>query len=295
MLCCYTTSISHRIQARGPFSCHNPKFLTPLQRVVRRRKPNPLVSRAYGNNQTDQEQEQAVTTTLPQNDQEVEIEGLSSQYCDDFVCESGPAVELNIRALQRDIGRGEWALQKFAFNVKYSDGIRKFSGMEGYKRNNWAKDCVENYQARVDRVQMTGMNTAVVQWIMSGKIGPVNVKVAFSDTFILNPLTGRVENHQTKWDLQQCSTPGKIAFLASRISWAIKQSSGDTQYQIDKVAEALSSMDDDDEQDLQQMGDPTRFFQSQQRQQQTDDIFVYMLGVAVLYLIYVAAKTIYFG
>eukprot|EP01024_Parvocaulis_polyphysoides_P012067 TRINITY_DN14304_c0_g2_i1.p1 TRINITY_DN14304_c0_g2~~TRINITY_DN14304_c0_g2_i1.p1 ORF type:complete len:309 (+),score=44.36 TRINITY_DN14304_c0_g2_i1:72-929(+) len=245
----------------------------------------------------DQKQQQQLNTTTLAKEERVEIEGLQEQYCDDFVCSSGPAVEQNIRALQRDIGRGEWSLNKFSQNVRYSDGFRRFTGQDCYLRNNWAKECVENYYARVDRVQMTGLNTALVDWIMSGKLGPVDIKVTFQDTFVLNPLTGRVEKHESKWDLNYCTLSGRFLFLASRLSWSLKQSSKDTQQQIGKVADALSSFDgdDEDEQDIKSMMDPTRMFQNSQRAQQNEEIFVFIFAVAIFYLIYVAAKTIYFG
>ena len=41
--------------------------------------------------------------------------GLTSNYCDDFVCTSSPAVEQNLRALARDLTRlNTWTISLFA-------------------------------------------------------------------------------------------------------------------------------------------------------------------------------------
>eukprot|EP01026_Neomeris_dumetosa_P020861 TRINITY_DN1843_c0_g1_i1.p1 TRINITY_DN1843_c0_g1~~TRINITY_DN1843_c0_g1_i1.p1 ORF type:complete len:301 (-),score=24.81 TRINITY_DN1843_c0_g1_i1:513-1373(-) len=266
-----------------------PPFLLSVLHTSPRKLPTPT----YGLKTEDQ----LVTSSelLNRQEEDIEIEGLQKQYCDDFVCNCGPAVEQNLRALQRDIGRGKWSLNKFAQDVKYSDTFRRFGGVQCYERNNWARDCVENYYARVDRVQMAGLNTAVVDWIMSGSIGPTNIKVTFQDTFVLNPLTGRVEQHRSQWDLSACTFPARLAFTASRLAWSLKQSSKDTQQQIEKVADVLSSRDEDDEMDIRSSADPTRMFLNSQREQQNEEMFVYALAVAILYLIYVAAKTIFFG
>ena len=46
--------------------------------------------------------------------------GLTSDYCDDFVCTSSPAVEQNLRALSRDLTRlNTWTISLFAKDVQY--------------------------------------------------------------------------------------------------------------------------------------------------------------------------------
>ena len=46
--------------------------------------------------------------------------GLTSDYCDTFVCTSSPAVEQNLRALTRDLTRlNTWTISLFAKDVQY--------------------------------------------------------------------------------------------------------------------------------------------------------------------------------
>ena len=46
--------------------------------------------------------------------------GLTSDYCDDFVCTSSPAVEQNLRSLSRDLTRlNTWTISLFAKDVQY--------------------------------------------------------------------------------------------------------------------------------------------------------------------------------
>ena len=52
---------------------------------------------------------------------ELEIENLSTKYCDDFVCTSSPAVETTVRSLSRDIerGNGVWTQSFLSRDVEY--------------------------------------------------------------------------------------------------------------------------------------------------------------------------------
>jgi len=51
----------------------------------------------------------------------LEIENLSTNYCDDFVCTSSPAVEMTVRSLARDIerGNGVWTQSFLSRDVEY--------------------------------------------------------------------------------------------------------------------------------------------------------------------------------
>jgi hypothetical protein len=53
------------------------------------------------------------------DDEELQIEGLRSDYCDDFVCTSSPAVEQTVRALARDLVRQKWTPGLFTRDVVY--------------------------------------------------------------------------------------------------------------------------------------------------------------------------------
>ena len=62
---------------------------------------------------------------LPQAAQQsvstLDVEDLSNDYCDDFVCNSSPAVENTIRAFAKDLQRcnGTWTRSLLARTVEY--------------------------------------------------------------------------------------------------------------------------------------------------------------------------------
>ncbi len=58
-------------------------------------------------------------TKRVEEEQEMQIEGLKSDYCDDFVCTSSPAVEQTVRSLARDLVRRSWTPSLFTRDVRY--------------------------------------------------------------------------------------------------------------------------------------------------------------------------------
>ena len=54
-----------------------------------------------------------------QQEEAMQIEGLRSDYCDDFVCTSSPAVEQTVRSLARDLVRQKWTPSLFTRDVVY--------------------------------------------------------------------------------------------------------------------------------------------------------------------------------
>jgi hypothetical protein len=87
-----------------------------LQNVQARRQ-EPLTSARAGT--------ETVQSTKTQDgneddeDVEMQIEGLTDDYCDDFVCTSSPAVEQTLRSLAKDLVRRKWTPVLFARDIKY--------------------------------------------------------------------------------------------------------------------------------------------------------------------------------
>ena len=62
----------------------------------------------------------AAAETQTDDRPELQIEGIQSDYCDEFVCTSSPQVESNLRALARDVVRtSTWTSGLFADEVRY--------------------------------------------------------------------------------------------------------------------------------------------------------------------------------
>ncbi len=64
----------------------------------------------------------AAETRTEDDVEELQIEGLRADYCDDFVCTSSPAVEQTVRSLARDLVRQGWTRSLFARDVAYRVG-----------------------------------------------------------------------------------------------------------------------------------------------------------------------------
>jgi len=54
-----------------------------------------------------------------EEEEEMQIEGLRSDFCDDFVCTSSPAVEQTVRSLANDLVRRSWTFSLFTRDVSY--------------------------------------------------------------------------------------------------------------------------------------------------------------------------------
>ena len=69
-----------------------------------------------------------------ENDIDIQIEGLTDDYCDDFVCTSSPAVEQTLRSLAKDLVRRKWTPILFARDVKYNVSFHHASkGIECFR------------------------------------------------------------------------------------------------------------------------------------------------------------------
>lgn len=213
------------------------------------------------------------------------IEGLSTDYCDDFECTSSPAIEQTVRALARDLVALRYTPRLFQPDVKYQDGLRSFTGYDKYRRTFWIKDSVRNPQVTIKRIQMADKSNALIEWRLRGSVAVFPVDINYKSEFELNQLTGRVITHRESWDLGSCSPPAALAATASRAAWSAKQTSKDAKEGIDKVTDTFNSMGSDDEEFMANPSDPTRFFQSGGNNQMNDAVSI-ALVVSFLYLAY---------
>lgn len=92
---------------------------------------NPFITRALD---TDTE------AKVRRGPAEMTIEDLDTNYCDDFVCTSSPAIEQTVRSLANDLTKLRYTNSLFQPDCKYEDGFRKFKGPAKYKRPFWFRD-----------------------------------------------------------------------------------------------------------------------------------------------------------
>lgn len=270
---CLQHPLSSRLCGRVPQpqplrSCANCRNLANIVKLQKRSR-----CRASAEAQTDEKSE-------------LQIEGIEQNYCDDFVCTSSPAVERNLRALARDVGRtSTWTTDLFADEVRYKDQFRSTEGIAQYQRQTYLAGAVKEPKVLVTKLRMISRDVGAVSYRLRGSIAAIPVDIDFEDVFELNLLTGRVLKHTESWDLSRCSLPGKVAFTASRLVWAARQQASDTKDGGSKLMASLSSMDEGDQGFQANPNDPTRFFQGPPDNGNKDLIQV-ALVIAVLYLIY---------
>jgi hypothetical protein len=218
---------------------------------------------------------------------EQKIEGLSSEYCDDFVCTSSPAVESSVRQLAKDLQRanGKWT-PIYASNVEYQDAFRKFKGPEGYTKLDFVPTNVQEAAVSITSMRMLDNSSAQIRWRLRGKLGMLPLDVAGTTEIALNLLTGRIEKHKESWDLSKCSPPAAAAWNASRALWAAKRASADAGKRANEVLDTLTSIDDEDSFQQPNPNDPMKFFQ----QKDTFKQDALLLG-GVLLLLYTLAQS----
>ncbi|GAB4818205.1 hypothetical protein N2152v2_005251 [Parachlorella kessleri] len=230
---------------------------------------------------------------LPQATQQslstLDVEDLSNDYCDDFVCNSSPAVENTIRAFAKDLQRcnGTWTRSLLARTVEYKDAFRSCRGRDGYQRLNFVSSKVKGAKVQVTRLRMLDNGTAVVSWRVQGSLGalPLALDVDMDSQLSLNLVTGLIEKRSDKWDLSRCSPPAALAWTVSRMLWSAQQASLDAKEGTGRVLSSLNSMDSEDA-DIQLQRsptDPTKFFQQNDNTMQ--DAFLFSAFVALLWVV----------
>ena len=125
------------------------------------------------------------------------IEDLSEDYCDDFVCKSSPAVEQSVKQLARDIcstaGPG-WSPRQFAPKVSYSDkALRRFEGNEKYGRPTFLRDFFGKCKVAILKMSMLDLDTACIEWTLSGEHALGTVDLRCRSTFDLNVISCSVK------------------------------------------------------------------------------------------------------
>ncbi|KAK9823104.1 hypothetical protein WJX72_000285 [[Myrmecia] bisecta] len=218
-------------------------------------------------------------------EEEQEIEGLSRDYCTEFVCTSSPAVEQTVRALARDLTRlNTWTTSLFQKDVEYKDPLRSFRGVEKYKRLNYPYDNIKDPKVLVTKMQMVDMGVARISWRLRGSLAALPLDIDFVSEFELNLVTGRVRSHRERWDVSRMSFPARLAYNLSRIAWSAKQASLDTKEGGDKLLASLSLDEDDGDKDVlyRNPTDPTKFFQ--QDDNTMKDALALATIIAFLYL-----------
>ncbi|GFR43821.1 hypothetical protein Agub_g4919 [Astrephomene gubernaculifera] len=156
------------------------------------------------------------------------IEDLDTNYCDDFVCTSSPAVEQTVRSLARELTRGRYTTTSlYQPTVTYSDGFRSFSGPEGYLRQRWIADNVQQFRVTILRLRMLDKGTSQVTWRLEGRLGPgggLQLSAQLTTTCTHNLLTGRITSLRESWDLSGSPPPAAALATLSRVAWSAQQS-----------------------------------------------------------------------
>lgn len=232
------------------------------------------------------------------NDKELEIENLSTNYCDDFVCTSSPAVETTVRSLARDIerGNGVWTQSFLSRDVEYEGTFRKMYGMENFTID-YVPKAVKPDSITVKSMRMVDQppsSRARLDWQLRGTVSPgIQVDVDMTTEVTLNLLTGQIEKRQDSWSVTRCSTLGKAAWVAALLTWALSSSSRNARDATSSALESLTTSMDLDDNVYHQADptDPTKFFQ--QRDSFKDDAISLIAFLLVLYIIIVGYSTLF--
>lgn len=230
--------------------------------------------------------------TEPRMTASMDIENLDRDYCDDFVCTSSPAVEQTVKSFARDIQRIKYTSALFQPDAQYQDGFRSFKGSLKYRKLSWIRDILEKPRTEVMRLQMVDKGTAQIDWVLSGTIRSMQVRIPMESRITMNLLTGRIEKHTEKWDLSGCSPPAAALLTVSRMLWSFKAASSDAGEDISNSVASLSSMDQESQDVYMNPSDPTRFFQQGGGNSQFGDILSFATVVAALYFVYKAFEAI---
>lgn len=235
-----------------------------------------------------------------EEEQQVENITGTDTYCDDFVCTSSPAVETTVRALAKDIerGNGVWTRSLLSKDVEYVDSFRRSKGIEAFSLD-FVPKIMTPTSIRVTRMRMLDQppGRARISWRLEGHVGRpgIPVDVDMTTDIDMNLLTGQIEKRVDSWSLPRCSPISKLAWLAWRAWWSVQGAAKDATKATSSVLDSLTSMDEGDEGDIYTQADPRdpmKFFQ--QRDSFKDDATSLIAFLLVVYII-VQGYTILFS
>ncbi|KAK4282984.1 hypothetical protein QN277_014290 [Acacia crassicarpa] len=196
------------------------------------------------------------------NDADKIVDGIDfGELCNDFECISSPLVESTARQLARDILElrdDNRAFATLAVSIKYRDPLRRFVGLDKYKRPLWARDTLNNPSVSVQEMVMLSTSVLSIKWTIKGK--PKSLIGRIAGVLIL-----------------------RAFFWTSRALFAALESGKDLVDIAKDVSSPLPTKKDNLEIDPDPSPDPTKFFQRDDSFQR--DAYQIVLFLAVLYFL----------
>ena len=134
-------------------------------------------------------------------------------------------------------------------------------------------------------MSMLELDTACVEWTLSGETALGSVDLKCTSTFQMNVITGKVEDHREEWDFASFQ-PAALVFAISRLRWSLAENLKDG---ADKLREAASQREEEMDSDQYYVDpmDPKKYIQ----QQDTTFDDALQLGI-VLALIYACVQVL---
>ncbi|TKY65343.1 hypothetical protein E2542_SST08201 [Spatholobus suberectus] len=276
---CIPAKLLHSSTTCMPFSFHDRHYHSFLLRVA---------------NDADRSEVSSDTATKTSySEADKMIDGMDfGELCNEFECISSPLVESTARQLARDIlelREGNRALGIFALSVTYKDPISSFTGREKYKRPLWATRALDNPSVTVQEMVMLSTSVLSIKWTIRGKpksfIGGVGGELILRITskFTLNQISGQVIDHEEFWDLSASSASAQAFFWTSRTLFAAVESVKNLADSAKNLSSKISTKKENLEMYPDPSGDPTKFFQLDDRFQQ--DAYQIALLLVVLYFV----------
>lgn len=229
--------------------------------------------------------------------EEVQLEGIDNNYCDEFICTSSPQVEQNIKALARDLLRlTTYTGSLYTKGVKYKDPYRSFEGIDKLQNQTYISQTVGKPKVLVQRMRMLDRGKAQIDWRLRGSVMAAQVDIDFQSDFTLDLITGRVTSMEERWSLDNCSASGKAFFNITRAAWSARQGVEDLKSGAGNLLNRVRGDQDDGSSQGASMSqggamDPTKF--TQENDPTFQDGLTIITLLAIFYAMYKAYSTIF--